>query len=196
MRASSSKSSQLASTRGVRRLLTRLILGDSERNEPGRGRLMLEGLEQRQLMAGDMDLLFTDGNNDISASSVANEQSNSLQATTQAEGESAPNLQQFAKDLTAAGVIFYGAHWCPACTSQSEAFADGANDLPFVEVTNPDRTLNATGVAEGIENFPTWDFPNGTRLEGVQTLATLSQTSGVPIPQSDQPSFDPIGDLT
>ncbi|QDT04205.1 Putative bifunctional phosphatase/peptidyl-prolyl cis-trans isomerase [Rubripirellula lacrimiformis] len=200
MRSSQAKSDSSASTGGVRRLLEKFILGQSSPPNPKKGRLLLESLEQRQLMAGDMDLLFTDGDGVAAAAmdSQTSVQSSSsgLQTTTTAEGESAPDLVQFAKDLADAGVVFYGAGWCPACTSQKQLFGDGQHSLPFVEVTNPDRSLNATGTAEGISEFPTWDFPSGTRLVGVQSLATLSQTANVPIPQSDTPSFQPIGNLT
>ncbi|TWU50499.1 putative bifunctional phosphatase/peptidyl-prolyl cis-trans isomerase [Rubripirellula tenax] len=198
MRSSNAKSSLPDPSRGVRRLLERFILGGTDRVQPRKGRLLLESLEKRELMAGDMDLLFTDGVETAvdTRASVSDQSTSGLRTTTQAEGESAPDLVQFAKDLADAGVVFYGAHWCPACTAQKELFSDGKDNLPFVEVTNPDRSLNSVGIAEGISEYPTWDFPNGTRLVGVQTLATLSATANVAIPQSDQPTFEPIGNLT
>ncbi|KAA1259161.1 putative peptidyl-prolyl cis-trans isomerase [Rubripirellula obstinata] len=161
-----------------------------------RGRLLLESLEQRQLMAGDMDLLFTDANPAANPATLSNDSSNTLQVASAAEGEAAPDLVQFARDLAAAGVDFYGADWCPACTQQKELFSDGRDDLPFIEVTNPDQTFNSIATSQGITQIPTWDFPSGQRLTGVQTLEALSTASGVPIPVSDQPSIDPIGDLT
>ncbi len=182
--------------RSVRRLLQSLIFGENGPSEPRRGRLLLESLEQRQLLAGDMDLLFTDGTTPNSPASSQAAETSGLQTAGQAEGELAPDLVQFAKDLDAAGVLFFGAHWCTFCTDQKELFADGKDNLPFIEVTNPDRTLNQTGIAEGITDFPTWEFPDGTRVTGLQSLETLSQRSGVAIPQSEQPTFEPIGDLT
>lgn len=162
-----------------------------------KGRLLLESLEQRQLMAGDLDLLFTDGTTDNAGSATTNVTASSgLQTTTQPEGEAAQDLVQFAEDLAAAGVLFFGAEWCPACTVQKELFEDGKDNLPFIEVTNPDRSLNARGIAEGISEFPTWVFPNGDELVGVQSLQTLSDRANVPIPVSDQPVFEPIGNLT
>lgn len=151
---------------------------------------MLERLEQRQLMAGDIELMSTDGDNDAPAAA----QTSGFQTSSQGEGELAPDLLQFAKDLADAGVVFYGAHWCPACTLQKERFADGKDNLPFVEVTNPDRTLNSIGQAEDIQVFPTWVFPDGSRLTGDTDLETLSTRSGVAIPQSEQPTFEEIGD--
>ncbi len=110
--------------------------------------------------------------------------------------EAAPDLVAFAKALADAGVKMYGAAWCPACTSQKELFEDGGEFLPFIEVTNPDRTLNQIGRDEEINSFPTWEFQDGSRLTGEQSLATLSQRSGVAIPQSNQPSIAPIDDTT
>ena len=194
----STQTRQSPSRQSLRERISR-FLGTSAKasDEPKRGRLLLETLEQRQLMAGDMDLLFTD-----SSSAASSVESNStvsdigLQVEGTAEGEAAPDLVQFAEDLAAAGVDFYGADWCPACTQQKELFSDGKDNLPFIEVTNPDRTFNSIATAQNITQIPTWDFPSGQRLTGVQTLEALSTAAGVPIPSSDQPTFEPIGDLT
>jgi len=117
---------------------------------------------------------------------------------TGAEGEdtAAQDLVAFAKALTAAGVNLYTAVWCPACNQQRALFEDGADFLPSIEVTNPDRTLNAIGVAENITVFPTWEFPDGSRETGVVSLATIAQRSGVAIPTSVSPSIAPIADTT
>ncbi len=132
---------------GVRRLLDRLIRSAQEPAEARRGQLLLESLEKRQMLAGDSDLLFTEGVDAVDTSVSAAETSDTLPSSTTAEGEPAPDLVQFAKDLTAGGVQFFGAGWCPACKVQKELFEDGKDNLPFIEVTNPDRTLNSIGIA-------------------------------------------------
>ena len=104
------------------------------------------------------------------------------------------DLVRFAQELAGSGTKFYGAAWCPACTAQKELFEDGSNLLPFVEVTNPDRTRNQVGDDNNIGFYPTWVFGDGTRLEGAQTLETLSQRSGVTIPLSVDPYLAPIFD--
>lgn len=112
----------------------------------------------------------------------------------------APDLAAFAQSLSDEGVVFYGAAWCPHCTDQKELFEDGAHYLPFVEVTNPDRTLNQVGIDNNISSFPTWVFPDGSpegrRLTGVQTLETLSAESGIAIPNSAVPCFVELPDVT
>lgn len=158
-----------------------------------RGQLLLEQLESRQMLAGDIDLLFTSGTIDSSPSS---DEAAVLASTTTPEGEAAQDLVAFAKALSDAGVTYYGAAWCPACTEQRQLFADGGQFLPFVEVTNSDRSLNEIGQAAGIEAFPTWEFPDGSRETGVLSLDQISQLSGVDIPQSSSPSFVPVGDTS
>lgn len=116
------------------------------------------------------------------------------------EGEDAPDLVAFAKALDQAGVKFFGAAWCPACETQKELFEDGERFLPFIEVTNPNRSLNQIGMDNNIQAFPTWDFPDGNggferRVETL-SLAQISQLSGVAIPQSSTPTFAPIDDVT
>ena len=106
------------------------------------------------------------------------------------------DLVGFAQALAASDTMFFGAAWCPDCTAQKELFEDGGQFLPFTEVTNPDRTLNQTGTDNNISVFPTWVFSDGTRLEGVQSLETLAERSGVAIPVSDDPFIAPIANDT
>ncbi|EMI21703.1 peptidyl-prolyl cis-trans isomerase cyclophilin type [Rhodopirellula maiorica SM1] len=188
--------------RGILRdFLTYFSTGGNSPASVKRGRLLLESLEQRQLMAGDVELMSTDGASDQTYSTLAS-QTGSIASQTgssvsrAAEGELTDDLVAFAKALDEAGVIMYGAEWCPACTEQKELFEDGGKFLPFIEVTNPDRTPSQLAIDEGITSYPTWEFPDGTRLVGVQTLATLSARSGVAIPQGETPSFATIGNKT
>ncbi len=157
-----------------------------------RRQFRVEKLEDRQLMANDLFIAsnFPDSDPDEPLSTAMS--SSSLQG----EGEAQNDLVAFAKALRDAGVQFFGAAWCPHCNEQKQLFADGYTFLPFVEVTNPDRTPNATGIAEGVTNYPTWEFQDGSRLEGVQTLATLSTKSGIAIPQSSTPSALDIANQT
>jgi cyclophilin family peptidyl-prolyl cis-trans isomerase len=191
-----------------RKSLLKRILGNGfskqrDKEDPRRGRLLLESLEKRAMLAGDADFLCTNGEvheqntldlaAEINSDNLKSDASLGFEITTSAEGEAAADLVQFAKDLTAAGVKFFGAAWCEFCSEQKQLFADGSNFLPFIEVTSPDRSLNSVGVAENIETFPTWEFPDGTRATGVQTLQTLSDRSGVAIPQGVTPSFLSLG---
>lgn len=179
-----------------------------ERRAAGKRLFSVEPLEVRNLLAADLfeglALVSSDADTRAveSAQAVADDSSGSSELTATAysaqtgEGEAAPDLVAFAKALTQAGTKYFTAAWCPHCNDQKALFEDGANYLNVIEVTNPDRTLNDIGVANNITSFPTWEFPDGTRLTGQQTLATISERSDVPIPSSDVPSLKPIGDLT
>ena len=155
------------------------------------------------MLAGDVELWFTSGADDsgvdtsqpaVVSMATTLEGEAAPEGEMAPEGEAAPDLVGFAKALAAAEVRYFGAAWCPACTVQKQLFGDGGEFLPFIEVTNSDRTLNEIGVAAEIETFPTWDFPDGTRATGVLSLTELSERSGVAIPQSASPSFVAIGD--
>ena len=63
-------------------------------------------------------------------------------------------------------------------------------------MTNPDRTRNATAISENVTQYPTWEFANGTRVTGVQTLAQLSALSGVAIPSGSDPTIVEIPNQT
>jgi large repetitive protein len=144
--------------------------------------LRVEALELRQLMAADSFNSQTNNNDDVTA--------------LFAEGEAANDLVAFAKALQSSGTTMYGAIWCKFCNEQKALFEDGADFVPFVEVTNADRTPNQIATDENITSYPTWVFPDGSRLTGVVSLATLAQKTGIAIPQSSTPSFQNIPNQT
>jgi hypothetical protein len=91
-------------------------------------------------------------------------------------------LDAFASCLKDSGATFYGAFWCPHCQAQKALFGKSVKLLPYVECSNPDgKSQNATCNAKGIEGYPTWVFPDGSRLTGEQTLETLSSKTNCPI---------------
>lgn len=85
----------------------------------------------------------------------------------------------FAQCLKDKGVIFYGAFWCPHCRSQKELFGAAQKLLPYVECS----TLDGNGQLpicreKGITGYPTWEFADGSRLSGEQSIETLAEKSG------------------
>lgn len=147
--------------------------------------IRFEPLETRQLMANDFYSSVTQPTLGSSSSSVMSTRG------LVGEGEDVNDLVGFAKALKDAGVVFYGAIWCPFCNDQKNLFEDGYKYLDFKEVTNPDKSLNALGTQKNITKFPTWELGN-TRVENVQTLQQLSTIFNVPIPKSSTPSFATI----
>ncbi len=113
-------------------------------------------------------------------------------ASFAAEGEAAPDLVAFAKAVSAAGIRIFGADWTAETTNQLNLFEDGARYLNYFEAFNGDRTQNSIGVAENITAVPTWKGSNNVNVPAIFTPAELSAATGIPIPQSNTPSFFPI----
>ncbi len=182
----------------ARRLFRSILQGilpapDSRKSRP----IHFEPLESRQLMAADFyDAASMAAASSIPAPSVPAQFNTMNTSGLVGEGEDAPNLVEFAKALQQAGVRFFGADWCPFCTEQKALFQDGAQFLPFIEMSNPDRTRNATAISENVTTYPTWEFGNGSRVTGVQTLQQLSTLSGVAIPTGSNPTFTVIPNQT
>lgn len=93
-------------------------------------------------------------------------------------------LDTFATCLKDQGVKFYGAFWCPHCQAQKALFGSSVKLLPYIECSTPDgNSQNQVCNNAKIESYPTWEFPDKTRLTGEQTLADLSAKSSCPLPQ-------------
>lgn len=111
---------------------------------------------------------------------------------------SGQDLVAFAQALTAANVTLYGAAWDEDTTSQKSLFEDGAQFLQFVDVTNTDRTLNASAATVGINDIaslqPIWKDAGGALIPGIQSLQELSTATGIAIPISTDPFLKAIPD--
>lgn len=175
-------------------------------------RIQVEALENRQLLAADgfAGILGSDFENldaNVGAPTAGVPVTHAGSTTNNSglvgegegglngEGEDTTDLVAFAQALTDSGTRFFGASWCQFCTDQKELFEDGGKFLPFIEVTNPDRTPNQIAQDEGITEYPTWEFPDGSRLTGLQSLDTLATRAGVSIPTSSTPSMDDLQDV-
>lgn len=106
------------------------------------------------------------------------------------------DMKALAKAIYDSGAKFYGADWCPHCTRQKAMFGEGYTELPFVEVTNPNHTLNSVGAEKNITQLPTWVFEDETRVEGVLEIEELLAYTGVTIPQGEDLYFEEIADQT
>ena len=89
----------------------------------------------------------------------------------------------FAQCIKDKGAKFYGAFWCPHCQAQKAAFGGSVKYLPYIECSNADKTQNATCNAAGIQSYPTWEFTDGTRVTGEQSMQVLSDKTGCALPQ-------------
>jgi hypothetical protein len=89
----------------------------------------------------------------------------------------------FAKCLTDAGTVMYGAYWCPHCLNQKEAFGDAWDYVNYVECSLPNRAGSTQVCTDaGIESYPTWEFADGSRQSGEVPLTTLAELTGCVLP--------------
>lgn len=79
-----------------------------------------------------------------------------------------------AQCLTEKWVIMYGTNRCSHCTAQKELF--GYEAFSKINFVNCDTEKNRCGLA-GVEWFPTWIFPDGTKLAGEQTFEDLAKAA-------------------
>src|SRR5438552_18100627 len=92
-------------------------------------------------------------------------------------------LDSFAQCLSSKGLKMYGAWWCPHCAEQKELFGYAFHYVNYVECSEPGlRTENDICKQAGIKNFPTWQYPDGSRTEGNQPLSVLSEKTGCALP--------------
>lgn len=90
---------------------------------------------------------------------------------------STPEQLGLSKHLKAAGALFYGAWWCPACTRQKALFGkQGSQQLPYIECDKVPADRDVC-TAAGIKAFPTWVLKGKERLVGVQSLEELKRWS-------------------
>ena len=90
-------------------------------------------------------------------------------------------LAQCLKDK---GAVFYGAFWCPHCQNTKKSFGNAAQYLNYVECSTPDsKGQTQACIDAGIKGYPTWEFPDGSRLEGEIPMATLAEKSMCTLPE-------------
>ena len=93
-------------------------------------------------------------------------------------------LDTFAQCLEEKGAIFYGAFWCPHCQAQKRMFGNSANLLPYVECSTPDgQNQLQVCIDKQIQQYPTWDFADGSRLTGEVPLAQLAEKTECILPE-------------
>ncbi len=87
-----------------------------------------------------------------------------------------PKTDAFAQCLTDHGVKMFGAWWCPHCKSQKELFGSSFSKINYIECSEPgSNAMNQICKNAKIEGYPTWEFKDGTRASGEQTLEDLGK---------------------
>ena len=86
---------------------------------------------------------------------------------------------QLAQCLTDKGTKMYGAYWCSHCAAQKKLFGNSFAKIKYIECSLPDGKTQIQVCQEaGINSYPTWEFGDGSRLEGQVNLETLASKAG------------------
>jgi hypothetical protein len=92
-------------------------------------------------------------------------------------------LDAFAQCLSDKQVKMYGLYWCEHCEQQKEMFGASFKHVNYIECgikgSHDEEPICKTA---GIKNFPTWEFPDGSRREGPQPLTILSEKTTCKLP--------------
>ena len=102
-------------------------------------------------------------------------------------GSSGPQLpgryDSFSTFLKDKGAVFYGAFWCSHCQAQKKLFGSSVKLLPYVECSNASGTAQLPICTDkNISGYPTWEFADGSRLNGEIPLATLAEKTSCELP--------------
>ena len=86
------------------------------------------------------------------------------------------------------GIKEYGAFWCPNCAKQEKMFEDSYDIIMdmgvYVECdARGDNEQSALCIEKGIKGYPTWEFQDGTSLQGVMELHTIAEKAGCEAPR-------------
>ncbi|MEI8175020.1 MAG: thioredoxin domain-containing protein [bacterium] len=90
----------------------------------------------------------------------------------------------FATCLKDKGAVFYGAFWCPHCQATKKLFGSSAKLLPYVECSTSDaQGQTKICIDKKITGYPTWEFADGSRLNGEVTLQQLADKTSCELPK-------------
>lgn len=90
---------------------------------------------------------------------------------------------ELAQCIKNSGAKFYGAFWCPHCQEQKKLFGDAVTELPYIECSNPDKKSQTQVCIDAkITGYPTWEFADGSRLDGEVSLAKLAEETSCVVP--------------
>jgi hypothetical protein len=93
------------------------------------------------------------------------------------------NLDAFAKCLADKKATMYGSFLCPHCDDQRKLFGPSFRYVPYVECSvRGSRQMTFSCIAAQIRYTPTWIFEDSEHRVGLQSLKSLSEKTGCPLP--------------
>jgi hypothetical protein len=87
--------------------------------------------------------------------------------------------ENFAQCLTDEGIKLYGTYWCSHCANQKAMFGSSFENINYIECSLPERAGQTQECIDAnIDVYPTWEFPDNSRIQGELTLQKLSDMTG------------------
>ncbi|HMS91170.1 MAG TPA: hypothetical protein PKC87_03040 [Candidatus Absconditabacterales bacterium] len=86
------------------------------------------------------------------------------------------NLDTFAQCLTDNGAVMYGSVTCSHCQDQKKMFGESFEKINYVECTQEFARCST------LKGVPTWEFKDGSQLEGFQELSVLANKTNCTLP--------------
>ncbi|MEX0651844.1 MAG: hypothetical protein WD153_00055, partial [Candidatus Paceibacterota bacterium] len=91
---------------------------------------------------------------------------------------------EFAQCIADSGAKFYGAFWCPHCADQKALFGKSEKLLPYIECSTPNGQAQLQiCIDEEIKSYPTWEFPDASRISGSIDFEQLAEKTGCALPE-------------
>lgn len=98
-------------------------------------------------------------------------------------GSDKDKMDEFARCLTKKNAIMYGSFVCSHCDDQRKLFGDSFKYVHYVECSRIASPQDSHACqATQVRYTPTWVLDGGERLVGIQSLKTLSEKTGCPLP--------------
>ena len=97
--------------------------------------------------------------------------------------KASPEEIAFAKCITDEGAVMFGAYWCSHCKSQKKAFGESFSEINYIECSLPggEGQTEICNQAK-IESYPTWEFADGSRVNGEMSFGQLSAKTACKLP--------------
>ncbi|MDA1038244.1 MAG: hypothetical protein O2877_00970 [bacterium] len=94
------------------------------------------------------------------------------------QGRAPGQYDDFAQCLADEDVTMFGTYWCPNCAAQKELFGPSFRNVDYTECSPQHNRTFDLCKKDNITAVPTWEFSDGTRVTGVQSLESLAGKSG------------------
>ncbi len=141
--------------------------------------IQIEDEEYDSYVSKDGRFLFPQNWIDLKEESAEEEMVEKEMVEEETNQYSEEELVNLANCLTEKGFKFYGAFWCSYCNQEKEIFGSAAQYLPYIECSDEEtQEMTPVCVEAGIEGFPTWGLPDGTKSSGFKSLEELAKLSG------------------